>query len=435
MRAHEHGRELRSDRPHAPGPERQLNVSAARRAATGALAACLLAGLACVPARAAGAHDPGGSTRRGRGSSALLVFAPVDERSLRASRGCRWASSPPPRARPRGSTAARHHPGSTSVRRRLLYPRRPRLQPGAHGGRADGSGLGTGPRTGPRRPRANCGRGCSAPGSAVPPTWRRAGTIRRGRCRRHRRRRGGRLGGSAGDAGGAGPERCWQAGGWWCSAIPPGPTGTPSARAAGGHAALGADARRGERDAVAASRLLWVGAAGLGGRRPRRAHLSRHPGAGAALEHRHRTHDPRPRAGEDPAPGAGQPRAGARAASTAHALRGTIARLAVIGGRRLPALAWLLAAWALLLLVCASAPAAPLGAAHRRAGRAVGTGGGDADGRTRASAAVEYALLAVLWRCWARSATGCWAGPARCSRRRSRASRRSRPTRWRAASC
>ena len=54
-------------------------MSAARRRATGALAACLLAGLVGAPARAMGAATTPAGTA---GPTALLVFAPAGERSL-----------------------------------------------------------------------------------------------------------------------------------------------------------------------------------------------------------------------------------------------------------------------------------------------------------------------------------------------------------------
>ncbi len=99
------------------------------------------------------------------------------------------------------------------------------------------------------------------------------------------------------------------------------------------------------------SRLLWVGAAGLGGRAAgeltssdtgQRGLISSTDLAPTILAHERVA---------SPASVQGAP---IRVAGhlDGPGLRSTIVRLGVIGGRRLPALAWLLAAWALLLAAC-----------------------------------------------------------------------------------
>ena len=144
------------------------------------------------------------------------------------------------------------------------------------------------------------------------------------------------------------------------------------------------------------SRLLWVGVAGLGGRSRGeltstdtqvRGLLSSTDIAPTILAHERVA---------GPATVQGSP-ARVEGGLDGHALRGTIARLAAIGGRRLPALGWLLAAWALLLLVCSRTPAG-----RRWALRAGALGvlwapvAAMLTAELAPSAALEYALLAVV---------------------------------------
>ncbi|HTY97057.1 MAG TPA: hypothetical protein VMB91_08465, partial [Solirubrobacteraceae bacterium] len=144
------------------------------------------------------------------------------------------------------------------------------------------------------------------------------------------------------------------------------------------------------------SRLLWVGAAGLPGRSHGeltstdtgvRGLVSSSDLAATILAHARVV---RPRAMQ------GSP-IRVEGGLDAPALRSTIARLGVIGERRLPALGWLLAAWALLLLACSRSPQA-----RRWALRAGGLGVLWAPvvamltAALAPAAAVEYALLAVL---------------------------------------
>ncbi len=144
------------------------------------------------------------------------------------------------------------------------------------------------------------------------------------------------------------------------------------------------------------SRLLWVGVAGLGGRSRGeltstdtqvRGLLSSTDIAPTILAHERVA---------IPASVQGSP-ARVEGGLDGHALRGTIARLAAIGGRRLPALGWLLAAWALLLVACSRT------AAGRRWALRTGALGvlwapvvAMLTAALAPSAAVEYALLAVL---------------------------------------
>ena len=144
------------------------------------------------------------------------------------------------------------------------------------------------------------------------------------------------------------------------------------------------------------SRLLWAA-----GRRPRRWHpgradLRRHRGAGAAVEHRHRAHDPRPRARGDPRHRPGEPRPRRRPPRRPRA-QGTIARLQVIGARRLPALGWVLAAWALLVGLLRHRCRAPTGAARGRARACCGRPWWRwLTAALAPTAAVEYLLLALM---------------------------------------
>lgn len=105
------------------------------------------------------------------------------------------------------------------------------------------------------------------------------------------------------------------------------------------------------------SRLLWVGAAGLGGHRPgeltsndtqQRGLIAATDIAPTILAHEQVA---------IPASVQGSP-VRVEGRLDGPGLRSTIARLGVVGGRRLPALVALLAAWGLLLLACSRTPAA-----------------------------------------------------------------------------
>ena len=142
--------------------------------------------------------------------------------------------------------------------------------------------------------------------------------------------------------------------------------------------------------------LLWVGAAGIGAR-------SSGELTSASTRQRGLVSD------IDIAPTIlahlGLPRPSAMSGSVMHgegslhggAMRATMARLGVIGARRLPALAWLLAAWALLVLACSRFGRSARGRAMRAG--ALGVLWAPAASLVPAalapSAPVEYAMIAL----------------------------------------
>ena len=250
------------------------------------------------------------------GRSALLVFAPVDERSLASLKGMSVGIL----------SAAEGGPSAAQLR--LDITQGARLASGSYGsppaipaaahigvGGAD-RGLGRPSSRGPAAHRANCGPGCSPRRSAA------AAYLAAAR--------------------GGGPDATVAAdGAGRVAAVSQGAPATLVARAdrllgrrplvvatirragsqgrralqqlAAARGSPGADDRGAERP-----RLAPLPTAVGWSRGPRRApvrgaDLQRHRAAGDDLQHRHRAHDPRPRAGGDSRVGPGKPGAGRRA--------------------------------------------------------------------------------------------------------------------------
>ena len=272
-RAGEHGRQLRSGRPHAPGPQRQLRTVAARRAARGALVACAAGGPAVRAGSRRGAGGARGAPRRpptAARRSALLVFAPVDERSLASLKGMSVGIL----------SAAEGGPSAAQLR--LDITQGARLASGSYGSPPGSLQLLTrGRRRGSRAGPAELARARGAPGELRPGLLASAlggaaylAAVAGERPRRDRGGRRGRAGG--GRLAGCAGRRSWPARdrllGRWPLVV-----ATVGAGRQGRRALQQLAAARGPRElmivvqsdpASRPSRLLWVGAAGLGGRRP-----------------------------------------------------------------------------------------------------------------------------------------------------------------------
>jgi len=368
-------------------------VSAARRRATGALAACLLAGLLGAPAPA-----PGALTTRAAsaGPTTLLVFAPVDERSLASLPGMSV-----------GILSAAEG-GASRAQLQLDITQGARLGAGAYGSPPPAMSLSV---------RGSGGR-IAGWGRALARTRSATGELRPGLL-------GSALAGAAyvAASGQDGDAPAAAGGDGSVAAVSLGPASTLAARARAllssrrlvvatippgpeGRRALerlAASRGRGELMIVVQSetrsrpsRLLWVGAAGLGGRPHGELTSSDTQVRGlissADIAPTILAHEQVP----TPASVQGSP-ARVEGGLDGPALRGTIARLGVIGGRRLPALGWLLAVWALLLIACSRTAAARRWAL--RAG-ALGVLWAPVVAMLAAaaapSAAVEYALTATV---------------------------------------